>query len=226
MKQIGAVVLVWLLALGMIGCQAAANAPTDATDEVLLAVTTEATEPEVTRFVSTSRYQATLPPEPTVPETEPTEAAAEEEDTYYGDTSSDDSSSGSSGYTPAPTEAPAPAPTEAPAPVETAPPATEAPTEAPVTVSYDYNVAAAYGNSYAASTYGWIVDSSVDSFYPASSISLNDAANNGGQSYINARMAQDVDATAWLLSDDGGIFGVWCDCFESDGWIYFVVYYG
>lgn len=98
--------------------------------------------------------------------------------------------------------------------------------EAPA-VSLDYNAAAAYGNSYAASTYGWIVDSSVDSFYPASSVDVQYAIDNGGQSYINTRMASVVDSTYSNLAALGNtMFGVWCDCFESDGWIYFVVYYG
>lgn len=227
LRRIGSAAAAWLLVLGMVGCQ---KAPAEPTDDALLAVTTEATkdtQPEATEFVSSSRYQATLPPEPekpTEPATQPTEPAVTEE-TDTGDTSS---GSSGSGYTPAPTEAPAPAPTEAPAPVETAPPATEAPTEAPVTVSYDYNAAAAYGNSYAASTYGWIVDSSVEGYYPAGSISLQDAANNGGQSYINSWMASVVDSTYWSLSQFGSTAGcaVWCDCWESDGWIYFVVYYG
>ena len=217
--------LIVAMTVSMAACGAAEPAATTAATEAPVAVAP--TEPEETKsaFVP-ERYEPTLPPEPTVPETEPTEPATEpveedEDDTYYEENND---------YTPAPTEAPAPAPeapaettppaTEAPAPVETAPPETEA----PVTVSFDYNAAANYGNSYAASTYGWIVDASVEGYYPASSISIDDAINNGGQSYINARMASKVDSTAWNLG--GGTFGVWCDCWESDGWIYFVVYYG
>lgn len=160
MKQIGAVVLVWLLALGMIGCQVA-SAPTDVTDEALPAVTTEATEPEATRFVSTSRYQPTLPTEAPKPTQATEETGATQPTEVEGDASS---------YTPAPTEAPAS--TEAPPPAATEPPATEPPvTEAPATeapaVSLDYSTAASYGNSYMASTYGCIVDYDVEGYYPA-----------------------------------------------------------
>ena len=137
MKQIGAVVLVWLLALGMIGCQVA-SAPTDVTDEALPAVTTEATQPAATRFVSTSRYQPTLPTEAPKPTQATEETGATQPTEVEGDASS---------YTPAPTEAPAS--TEAPPPAATEPPATEPPvTEAPATeapaVSLDYSTAASY----------------------------------------------------------------------------------
>lgn len=160
MKQIGAVVLVWLLALGMIGCQVA-SAPTDVTDEALPAVTTEATEPAATRFVSTSRYQPTLPTEAPKPTQATEETGATQPTEVEGDASS---------YTPAPTEASAS--TEAPPPAATEPPATEPPvTEAPATeapaVSLDYSTAASYGNSYMASTYGCIVEYDVEGYYPA-----------------------------------------------------------
>ena len=103
-------------------------------------------------------------------------------------------------------------------PVETEP----AETEPPVTL--DYNAAANYGNSYAASTYGWIVDSSVDSYYPACRIEIDYAVNNGGQDCINSWMAGTVDATAWNLGE--GLFGVWCECWEDDGCVFFQVCYG
>ena len=209
--------LIVAMTVSMAACGAAEPAATTAATEAPAAAAPA--EPEETKaaFVP-ERYEPTLPPEPTVPETEPTEPATEpveveDEDDYYYE---DDSSSGSD-YTPAPVETTPPA-TEAP--VETTPPETEP----PVTVSFDYNAAANYGNSYAASTYGWIVYSAADSYYPAGSISVDHAINNGGQSYINAKMAESVDATATALG--GGTYGVWCDCWESDGWIYFVVYYG
>lgn len=212
----------WILAmllvvsLVMVGC--AGNEAPEATTEVVMAATEAApTEPVETKpaFVP-ERYEPTLPPEPTVPETvetEPTEAVEEEDDYYDDDYYYEEEDSSGTDYTPAPTEAPAP--------VETVPPETEA----PVTVSYDYNAAANYGNSHAVSTYGWYVDSSVEGYYPASSISIEYAVANGGQSYINARMAEKVDSSAWNLGCESG-YGVWCDCWESDGWIYFVVYYG
>lgn len=220
-RAVIAMALMFVLTVSMVACAGAAADPTETTGE-LLAVVTEATQPEKEAFVSSSRYQATLPPEPEKPAaTQPAEAETEPANPGNGETAGNGNTTADPApvapVDPAPVE---PAPTE-PAPVETEPPATEAPA-----VSLDYNAAAAYGNSYAASTYGWIVDSSVDSFYPASSISVDYAISNGGQSCINARMASEVDSTAWDISGDGSVFGVWCDCFESNGWIYFVVYYG
>lgn len=224
-KAVIAMALMFVLTVSMVACAGAAADPTETTGE-LLAVVTEATQPEKEAFVSSSRYQATLPPEPEKPAaTQPAEAETEPANPGNGETAGN----GNTTVDPAPVapvapvdpEPVEPAPTE-PAPTETAPPATEAPA-----VSLDYNAAAAYGNSYAASTYGWIVDSSVDSFYPACSISVDYAISNGGQPYINSYMAGTVDSTAFNLAALGNtMFGVWCDCFESDGWIYFVVYYG
>lgn len=219
LKNLIAYLLVIAMTVCMAACSVAEPAETTAATEAPVAAAP--TEPVETKaaFVP-ERYDPTLPPEPTVPETEPTEPATEpveedEDNTYYEENNN---------YTPAP-EAPAePAPTEAPAPVETTPPETEA----PVTVSYDYNAAANYGNSYAASTYGCAINAAVEGYYPAGAISIDQAINNGGQSYINAEMAETVDATMWNLSQFGSLDGcaVWCDCWESDGWIYFVVYYG
>ena len=99
--------------------------------------------------------------------------------------------------------------------------------EAPA-VSLDYNAAGNYGDSYAASTYGWIVDYSLNSdnagYYPGSNLPLDYYANNGGQSALNAEVAGMVDLTASLLG--GGVYGVSCCVWESDGWVYVVVYYG
>lgn len=221
LRRIGSAAAAWLLVLGMVGCQ---KAPAEPTDDALLAVTTEATkdtQPEATEFVSSSRYQATLPPEPEKPAaTQPAEAETEPANTGNGETAG--TGNGNTTVDPVPVDpAPVePAPTE-PAPTETVPPETEA----PVTVSFDYNTAAAYGNSYAASTYGWVVDSGAEGYYPACSIDIQHAIDNGGQSYINSYMAGTVDATAWSLGYEAG-YRVWCDCYESNGWIYFVVYYG
>ena len=163
--------LIVAMTVSMAACGAAEPAATTAATEAPVAAAP--TEPEETKaaFVP-ERYEPTLPPEPTVPETEPTEPATEpveveDEDEYYYEENND--------YTPAETTPPA---TEAPAPVETAPPETDP----PVTVSYDYNAAANYGNSYAASTYGWVVNSAASGYYPASSISVEYAMNKGGQS--------------------------------------------
>lgn len=209
-KAVIAMALMLVLTVSMVACAGTAADPTETTGE-LLAVVTEATQPEKEAFVSSSRYQATLPIDPEKPAaTQPVEAETEPANTGNGETAGN----GNTTADPAPVE---------PAPTETAPPATEAPA-----VSLDYNAAAAYGNSYAASTYGWIVDSSVEGFYPACSISVDYAISNGGQSCVNSNMAETVDATAWMLSQYGSTAGCacWCDCFESNGWIYFVVYYG
>ena len=214
----------WILAmllvvsLVMVGC--AGNEAPEATTEVVMAAPTEPAETKPA-FVP-ERYEPTLPPEPTVPETvatEPTEAEVEEDDDYY-----EEDNSGSN-YTPAP-ETPAettPPATEAPAPVETTPPETEAP--AP---SLNYAAAGNYGDSYAASTYGWIIDYSLNSdnagYYPGSSRSLDYYLSNGGQSALNAAAASAVDATAYGLG--GGVYGVSCCVWESGGTVYIVVYYG
>lgn len=222
MNNITIAILAAAVAISMTACAAAQPAETTAPTQPITAAApaTVPTEPVETKpaFVP-ERYEPTLPPEPTVPETEPTEPVEEEdyyedsyyEDSYYEDSYYEDSTGNSGGdYSP-------PA-TEAPAPVETIPPETEPP------VTLDYNAAANYGNSYAASTYGWIVDSSVDSYYPACRIEIDYAVNNGGQDCINSWMAGTVDATAWNLGE--GLFGVWCECWEDDGCVFFQVCYG
>lgn len=223
-KNLMCLILAMLLvvSLVMVGC--AGNEAPEATTEVVMAATEAApTEPAETKpaFVP-ERYEPTLPPEPTVPETvatEPTEAVEEEDDYYY-----EEDNSGSN-YTPAP-ETPAettPPATEAPAPVETTPPETEAPA-----VSFNYAAAGNYGDSYAASTYGWVIDYSLNSdnagYYPAATRSVDYYINNGGQAQINADIATAVDLTASSLG--GGVYGVSCCVWESGGWVYFVVYYG
>ena len=225
-KQILAVGAAWLMALGMIGCQTAAPDPTETTGE-LLVVTTDATEPEKEVFVSSSRYQATLPTEPPKPTeeaeaTEPTEGDTAETSTPGTGTGSTGSSgTGSSGSTaePAPTDPPA---DPEPAPTETAPPATEAPA-----VSLDYAAAAAYGDSYAASTYGCIVDPTLTfdnaGYDFPGGRSLEYYANNGGQAALNADVAWCVDDFA---SRAGCAFNISCCVYESNGWVNIYVLYG
>ena len=211
-----------VVSLVMVGC-VNSEAP-EATTEVVVAATEAApTEPAETKpaFVP-ERYEPTLPPEPTVPETvatEPTEAVEEEDDYYY-----EEDNSGSN-YTPAP-ETPAeatPPATEAPAPVETTPPETEAPAPA-----LNYAAAGNYGDSYAASTYGWIIDYSLNSdnagYYFPSNLPLDYYLNNGGQAALNAEVQAVVDTTAYNLG--GGVYGVSCCVWESGGTVYVVVYYG
>lgn len=222
-KAVIAMALMFVLTVSMVACAGAAADPTETTGE-LLAVVTEATQPEKEAFVSSSRYQATLPPEPEKPAaTQPAETETEPANPGNGETAGNGNTTADPApmapVDPAPVE---PAPTE-PAPVETAPPATEAPA-----VSLDYGAAGNYGDSYAASTYGWIVDYSLNSdnagYYPGSNLPLDYYANNGGQSALNAEVAGMVDLTASLLG--GGVYGVSCCVWESDGWVYVVVYYG
>lgn len=225
-KQILAVGAAWLMALGMIGCQTAAPDPTETTGE-LLAVVTDATEPEKEAFVSSSRYQATLPTEPPKPTqeaeaTEPTEGDTAETSTPGTGTGSTGSSgTGSSGSTaePAPTNPPA---DPEPAPTETAPPATEAPA-----VSLDYAAAGNYGDSYAVSTYGCVIDYSLNfdnaGYYFSYINPVEYYTSNGGQAALNAAVAGQVDVTAYGV---GGAFYVNCCVYESGGSVYITVLYG
>ena len=224
-KAVIAMALMFVLTVSMAACAGAAADPTETTGE-LLAVVTEATQPEKEAFVSSSRYQATLPPEPEKPAaTQPAETETEPANPGNGETAG--TGNGNTTADPAPVAPVDPAPVEPaptePAPTETAPPATEAPA-----VSLDYNAAGNYGDSYAASTYGWIIDYSLNSenagYYPASNLPLEYYLNNGGQVRLNAEVAAVVDATAYSLG--GGTFGVSCCVWESGGIVYVVVYYG
>lgn len=134
--------------------------------------------------------------------------------------------------TQAPTAAPTTAPTEAPttAPTEAPTEATTAPTEAPQ-ISLDYNEAMAAGNAYGVSAYGWIYDSSIgwdDGFYPATAYSLEELAEGGGQSFLNTVMEWNVRSTYNALEEYGSTVGCAfsCYCYESNGFVYFYVFYG
>ena len=134
--------------------------------------------------------------------------------------------------TTAPTAAPTTAPTEAPttAPTEAPTEATTAPTEAPQ-ISLDYNEAMAAGNAYGVSAYGWIYDPNLgwdDGFEFASWYSLEEIAEGGGQTYLNNRMERKVRTTFETLSEYGSTEGCAfnCYCYESNGFVYFYVFYG
>ena len=134
--------------------------------------------------------------------------------------------------TQAPTAAPTTAPTEAPttAPTEAPTEATTAPTEAPQ-ISLDYDEAMAAGNAYGVSAYGWIYDSSIgwdDGFYPATAYSLEELAEGGGQSFLNTVMEWNVRSTYNALEEYGSTVGCAfsCYCYESNGFVYFYVFYG
>lgn len=226
MKNITIAILIAAMAICMAACAAAQPAETTAPTQPITAAApaTVPTEPVETKpaFVP-ERYEPTLPPEPTVPETEPTEPVEEEEDYYYEDSYYEDSYyEDSYDYIPEETEAESEGEWWEGIPVVNV-------KDLPYPdVTYDYVAAGNYGDAYAASTYGWIVDYSLNAdnagYYPACSISVQYALDNGGQDFINAKMAEAVDATAWGLGD--GLVGVCCDCWMDSGWIYFQVYYG
>ena len=135
--------------------------------------------------------------------------------------------------TQAPTVAPTTAPTEAPttAPTEAPTETTTAPTEAPQ-ISLDYNEAMAAGNTYGVSAYGWIYDSSIgwdDGYEFASWYSLEEIAEGGGQDFLNTCMCNQVRGTynARLLAmGEAHPYGFSCYCYESNGFVYFYVFYG
>ena len=135
--------------------------------------------------------------------------------------------------TSAPTAAPTTAPTEAPttAPTEAPTEATTAPTEAPQ-ISLDYNEAMAAGNAYGVSAYGWIYDSSIgwdDGFDFALWYSLDEIAEGGGQQFLNDRMCSQVRGTYDSLVRSGSenpVAYFSCYCYESNGFVYFYVFYG
>ena len=100
-------------------------------------------------------------------------------------------------------------------------------------VSLDYAAAEAYGNSYAASTYGFSVNGSLNSgnagYYPASTTDIYACSERGGQAYLNSKVASKVDTLYSNLSSYGSIEGcaVNCDVYDNgSGVIFIVVYYG
>lgn len=230
MKCTTIVFLAAAMVLCMVAC-AATEEPVTTTPatEAPVAAALAPTEPAETKpaFVP-ERYEPTLPPEPTVPETEPTEPVEDEDDYYYEDSYYEETYYEDSYYQ----EEPSCYVPEGEEP-EIVVKHWEGVTVVNVKdlpypdVTYDYVAAGNYGDAYAASTYGWIVDYSLNAdnagYYPACSISVQYALDNGGQDFINAKMAEAVDATAWGMS---GPCYVCCDCWMDSGWIFFQVYYG
>ena len=203
--------------------QPAATEPSAATKATKPAATTKptATKPAATTKATTApaESKATEPSAATQPsETKPAATTAPTQAPTQAPTAAP---------TTAPTEAPTTAPTEAPttAPTEAPTEATEAPTEAPK-LELDYDEAMAAGNAYGVSTYGWIYDPSLgwdDGFDFASWYSLEEIAEGGGQSFLNTIMQWNVDSTAWGRD---GVYGFNCYCYESNGFVYFYVFYG
>lgn len=201
--------------------QPAVTEPSATTKATKPAATSKPTQPAGTTKATTapSGSKATAPSAPTTatqpPETKPAATTAPTQ-----------------APTTAPTAAPTTAPTEAPttAPTEAPTEATTAPTEAPQ-ISLDYNEAMAAGNAYGVSAYGWIYDPNLgwdDGFEFASWYSLEEIAEGGGQTYLNNRMERKVRTTFETLSEYGSTEGCAfnCYCYESNGFVYFYVFYG
>lgn len=199
--------------------QPAVTEPSAATKATKPAATSKPTQPAGTTKATTapSGSKATEPSATTQPpETKPAATTAPTQ-----------------APTTAPTAAPTTAPTEAPttAPTEAPTEATTAPTEAPQ-ISLDYNEAMAAGNAYGVSAYGWIFDSSIgwdDGYEFASWYSLEEIAEGGGQDFLNTCMCNQVRGTynARLLAmGEAHPYGFSCYCYESNGFVYFYVFYG
>ena len=135
--------------------------------------------------------------------------------------------------TTAPTQAPTTAPTEAPttAPTEAPTEATTAPTEAPQ-ISLDYNEAMAAGNAYGVSAYGWIYDPNLgwdDGFEFPTWYPIEGIMAEGGQDFLNSYMEKAVRTSyQTFLEVDGEPLPYYfnCYCYESNGSVYFYVFYG
>ena len=135
--------------------------------------------------------------------------------------------------TTAPTAAPTTAPTEAPttAPTEEPTEATTAPTEAPQ-ISLDYNEAMAAGNAYGVSAYGWIYDPNLgwdDGFEFPTWYPIEGIMAEGGQDFLNSYMEKAVRTSyQTFLEVDGEPLPYYfnCYCYESNGSVYFYVFYG
>ena len=194
-------------------------------------------QPAVTEPSATTKPAATTKPTATKPAatTKATTAPAESKATEPSATTlpPETKSAATTAPTQAPTAAPTTAPTEAPttAPTEAPTEATTAPTEAPQ-ISLDYNEAMAAGNAYGVSAYGWIFDSSIgwdDGYEFASWYSLEEIAEGGGQDFLNTCMCNQVRGTynARLLAmGEAHPYGFSCYCYESNGFVYFYVFYG
>lgn len=135
--------------------------------------------------------------------------------------------------TQAPTAAPTTAPTEAPttAPTEAPTEATTAPTEAPQ-ISLDYDEAMAAGNAYGVSAYGWIYDPNLgwdDGFEFPTWYPIEGIMAEGGQDFLNSYMEGTVRSIyeSFLRRDGEALtYGFNCYCYESNGSVYFYLFYG
>ena len=195
--------------------QPAATEPSATTKATKPAATSKPTQPAGTTKATTapSGSKATEPSATTQPpETKPAATTAP---------------------TQAPTAAPTTAPTEAPttAPTEAPTEATTAPTEAPQ-ISLDYNEAMAAGNAYGVSAYGWIYDPNLgwdDGFEFPTWYPIEGIMAEGGQDFLNSYMEKAVRTSyQTFLEVDGEPLPYYfnCYCYESNGSVYFYVFYG
>ena len=207
--------------------QPAATEPSAATKATKPAATTKptATKPTATTKATTApaESKATTPSATTLPpETEaPTEESTIGDEAYREWLATSVATTAPNEETEAPTTAPTEAPTEA----------TEAPTEAPK-LELDYDEAMAAGNAFCVSEYGWIYDPSLgfnDGYDFPVWYSLEEIAEGGGQEYLNSRMIQGAMITyETFLRRDGEplTYGINCYCYESNGFVYFTIFYG
>ena len=198
------------------------------------AVTEPSATTKATKPAATSKPTATKPAATTKATTAPAESKATAPSATTTATQPPETKpAATTAPTQAPTAAPTTAPTEAPttAPTEAPTEATTAPTEAPQ-ISLDYNEAMAAGNAYGVSAYGWIYDSSIgwdDGFDFALWYSLDEIAEGGGQQFLNDRMCSQVRGTYDSLVRSGSenpVAYFSCYCYESNGFVYFYVFYG
>ena len=199
--------------------QPAVTEPSATTKATKPAATSKPTQPAGTTKATTapSGSKATEPSATTQPpETKPAATTAPTQAPTTAPTAAP---------TTAPAEAPTTAPTEAPTEVTTAP------TEAPQ-ISLDYNEAMAAGNAYGVSAYGWIYDPNLgwdDGFEFPTWYPIEGIMAEGGQDFLNSYMEKAVRTSyQTFLEVDGEPLPYYfnCYCYESNGSVYFYVFYG
>lgn len=192
-------------------------------------------KPAVTEPSATTKPTATKPTATTKATTAPAESKATEPSatTQPPETKPAATTAPTQAPTTAPTAAPTTAPAEAPttAPTEAPTEVTTAPTEAPQ-ISLDYNEAMAAGNAYGVSAYGWIYDPNLgwdDGFEFPTWYPIEGIMAEGGQDFLNSYMEKAVRTSyQTFLEVDGEPLPYYfnCYCYESNGSVYFYVFYG
>lgn len=229
MKKASQLVIGGALCLSLVtGC---AKAP-DSTPAISQpAVTEPSATTKATKPAATSKPTATKPTATTKATTAPSGSKATEPSATTRPPETKPAAT--TAPTQAPTAAPTTAPTEAPttAPTEAPTEATTAPTEAPQ-ISLDYNEAMAAGNAYGVSAYGWIYDPNLgwdDGFEFPTWYPIEGIMAEGGQDFLNSYMEKAVRTSyQTFLEVDGEPLPYYfnCYCYESNGSVYFYVFYG